>query len=99
MPVTSEKTDTLDVLKGFSKLEDIRDCAVHIELWAEALSNPRIKETVVRIDESIRDRNWSRHPPVSGRSEETLYVELLGGVERSADNGGGTQNGVIDAIN
>jgi len=28
---------------------------VHIELWAEALSNPRIKETVVRIDESIRD--------------------------------------------
>src|SRR5206468_4267410 len=60
MPVTSEKTDTLDVLEGladvfFGKLEDVRDCAVHIELWAEALSNPRIKETVFRIDESIRD--------------------------------------------
>ena len=58
--VTSERTDTLDVLERlvdvfFSKLEDVRDCAVHIELWAEALSNPRIKETVVRIDESIRD--------------------------------------------
>ena len=58
--VTSERTDTLDVLEGlvdvfFTKLEDVRDCAVHIELWAEALSNPRIKETVVRIDESIRE--------------------------------------------
>jgi len=58
--VTSERSSTLDVLEGlvdvfFSKLEDVRDCAVHIELWAEALSNPRIKETVVRVDESIRE--------------------------------------------
>ena len=58
--VTSESTDTLEMLEGlvdvlFSKLEDVRDCAVHSELWAEALSNPRIKETVVRIDESIRE--------------------------------------------
>jgi len=58
--VTSERTETLDILEGlvdvfFSKLEDIRDCAVHIELWAEALSNPKIKDTVVRIDESIRE--------------------------------------------
>jgi AcrR family transcriptional regulator len=58
--VTSERTETLDVLEGlvdvfFSKLEDVRDCAVHIELWAEALSNPKIKQTVVRIDESIRN--------------------------------------------
>jgi TetR/AcrR family transcriptional regulator, repressor for uid operon len=58
--VTCERKDTLDVLEGlvdvfFSKLEDVRDCAVHIELWAEALSNPRIKEMVVGIDDSIRD--------------------------------------------
>ena len=58
--ITSERIETLDVLEGlvdvfFSKLEDVRDCAVHIELWAEALSNPRIKEMVVRIDDSIRD--------------------------------------------
>jgi AcrR family transcriptional regulator len=58
--VTSERTETLDILEGlvdvfFSKLEDVRDCAVHIELWAEALSNPKIKDTIVRIDESIRE--------------------------------------------
>ena len=58
--ITSERKDTLDVLTGladvfFSKLEDARDCAVHIELWAEALSNPRIKQMMVRIDDSIRD--------------------------------------------
>src|SRR6266540_109727 len=58
--VTSERSETLDVLEGlvdvfFSKLEDVRDCAVHIELWAEAVSNAKIKDTVVRIDESIRE--------------------------------------------
>jgi TetR/AcrR family transcriptional regulator, repressor for uid operon len=58
--VTRERKDTLDVLEGlvdvfFSKLEDVRDCAVHIELWAEALSNPRIREMVVGIDDSIRN--------------------------------------------
>ena len=58
--VTSERKDTLDVLEGlvdvfFSKLEDVRDCAVHIELWAEALSNPRIRKMVVGIDDSIRN--------------------------------------------
>jgi AcrR family transcriptional regulator len=58
--VTSERKDTLDVLEGltdvfFSKLEDSRDCAVHIEMWAEALSNPRIRDMVVRIDDSIRN--------------------------------------------
>jgi AcrR family transcriptional regulator len=58
--LTSERKDTLDVLEGltdvfFSKLEDVRDCSVHIELWAEALSNPRIKETVVRVEDSIRN--------------------------------------------
>jgi AcrR family transcriptional regulator len=58
--ITSERKDTLDVLEGltgvfFSKLEDVRDCAVHIELWAEALSNPRIRDMVVGIDDSIRD--------------------------------------------
>jgi AcrR family transcriptional regulator len=58
--VTSEREGTLDVLDGlvdvfFSKLEDVRDCAVHIELWAEALSNPRIKKMVVGIDDSIRN--------------------------------------------
>jgi AcrR family transcriptional regulator len=58
--ITSERKDTLDVLTGladvfFSKLEDTRDCAVHIELWAEALSNPRIKQMIIRIDDSIRD--------------------------------------------
>ena len=57
--ITSERKDTLGVLEGladvfFSKLEDTRDCAVHIELWAEALSNPRIREMVVRIDDGIR---------------------------------------------
>ena len=58
--VTSEREDTQAVLEGlvdvfFSKLEDVRDCAVHIELWAEALSNPRIKKMVVGIDNSIRE--------------------------------------------
>jgi AcrR family transcriptional regulator len=58
--VASERRSTLDVLQGltdvfFGKLEDVRDCAVHIELWAEALSNPRIRDMVVRIDDSIRD--------------------------------------------
>jgi AcrR family transcriptional regulator len=58
--VASERKDTLDVLGAladvfFSKLEDTRDCAVHIELWAEALSNPRIRETIVSVDDSIRD--------------------------------------------
>ena len=58
--IASERKDTVDVLEGladvfFSKLEDVRDCAVHIELWAEALSNPRIRELIVRIDDSIRD--------------------------------------------
>lgn len=58
--VTSERKDTLDVLEGltdvfFSKLEDVRDCAVHIELWAEALTNPRIRDMVVRTDDSIRN--------------------------------------------
>jgi AcrR family transcriptional regulator len=58
--VTSERHGTLAVLEGlvdvfFSKLEDVRDCAVHIELWAEALSNPRIRKMVVGIDESIRE--------------------------------------------
>jgi AcrR family transcriptional regulator len=58
--VTSEREDTLAVLEGlvdvfFSKLEDVRDCAVHIELWAEALSNPRIRRMVVGIDDSIRN--------------------------------------------
>ena len=58
--VTSEREDTLAVLEGlvdvfFSKLEDVRDCAVHIELWAEALSNPRIRKMVVGIDDSIRN--------------------------------------------
>jgi AcrR family transcriptional regulator len=58
--ITSKRNETLDVLEGltdvfFTKLEDVRDCAVHIELWAEALSNPRIRDMVVRIDDSIRD--------------------------------------------
>jgi len=58
--VASERKDTLDVLDGitdvfFSKLEDVTDCAVHIELWAEALSNRRIREMVVRVDDSIRE--------------------------------------------
>jgi TetR/AcrR family transcriptional regulator, repressor for uid operon len=58
--VTTERTGTLDVLEGlvdvfFSKLEDTRDCAVHIELWAEAMSNPRIREMIVGIDDSIRN--------------------------------------------
>ncbi|HEV8575114.1 MAG TPA: TetR/AcrR family transcriptional regulator [Dehalococcoidia bacterium] len=58
--VASERKDTLGVLDGitdvfFSKLEDVRDCAVHIELWAEALSNPRIRDMIVRVDDSIRD--------------------------------------------
>lgn len=58
--ITSERKDTLAILEGlvdvfFSKLEDVRDCAVHIELWAEALSNPRIREMVVGIDDSIRE--------------------------------------------
>ena len=58
--IASERTDTLDVLEGladvfFGKLEDVRECAVHIALWAEALSNPRIRDMVVRIDDSIRD--------------------------------------------
>jgi len=58
--VTCERKGTLDVLEGlvdvfFSKLEDVRDCAVHIELWAEALSNPRIRQMVVGIDDSIRN--------------------------------------------
>jgi len=57
--ITRERENTLDVLEGlvdvfFSKLEDIRDCAVHIELWAEALSNPRIRKMVAGIDDSIR---------------------------------------------
>jgi AcrR family transcriptional regulator len=58
--ITSERKNTLDVLEGladvfFSTLEDTRECAVHIELWAEALSNPRIREMVVRVDDSIRE--------------------------------------------
>jgi AcrR family transcriptional regulator len=58
--ITSERENTLDVLEGlvdvfFSKLEDQRDCAVHIELWAEAMSNPRIRKMVVGIDDSIRN--------------------------------------------
>ena len=58
--IASERKDTLDVLEGladvfFGKLEDVRDCAVHIELWAEALSNPSIRDMVVRIDDSIRN--------------------------------------------
>jgi AcrR family transcriptional regulator len=58
--IASERKNTLDVLTGlvdvfFSKLEDSRECAVHIELWAEALSNPRIREIMVRIDGSIRE--------------------------------------------
>jgi AcrR family transcriptional regulator len=58
--VTSERKGTLDVLEGlvdvfFSKLEDTRNCAVHIELWAEAMSNPRVREMIVGIDDSIRN--------------------------------------------
>jgi TetR/AcrR family transcriptional regulator, repressor for uid operon len=58
--VTTEREGTLDVLEGlvdvfFSKLEDTRECAVHIELWAEAMSNPRIREMIVGIDDSIRN--------------------------------------------
>src|SRR6266542_1328809 len=42
--VTSERSETLDVLEGlvdvfFSKLQDVRDCAVHIELKEAATTN------------------------------------------------------------
>jgi AcrR family transcriptional regulator len=70
--ITSERQETLDVLQGltdafFSKLEDTRNCAVHIELWAEALSNPKIREMVVRADESIRDAFATR---IVGEAQE-----------------------------
>lgn len=58
--VTTERKNTLDVLEGvvdvfFSKLEDTRDCAVHIELWAEAMTNPRVREVIVRFHDAVRN--------------------------------------------
>lgn len=58
--VTSERDDTLDILSGladafFSQLEDVQGCSLNIELWAEALSNPRVKKMVLGIDDSIRN--------------------------------------------
>ena len=52
--VVQEQNETLAVLDKladlfFSKLEDTQGCAVDIELWAEAMSNPRVKE-LIRLD-------------------------------------------------